>query len=220
MAQLSIPWLSLITNLELCSMDILKAKIVRAVQAGINSVQLRDKKLPSEMLLQLGKELRQITKDQALFFVHDRVDIALACEADGIQLSENGITIDDARTLLGPDVLIGRSVHSLDSAVDAENCGADFLIVGTIFRSQTHPTQIAAGPELLANIAPHVSIPKLAIGGITTNNISSVIYAGANGAAVISSILGDKDPYRATMRLRHKMEDAWTQQSQLGHPND
>jgi len=164
-------------------------------------VQLREKGLPSRDLLALAREVRKVTRNGALFFVNDRVDVAMASGADGVQLGEQSMSISAARQVAGNEFLIGRSVHDLYGAEDAEREGADFLIVGTIFQSRSHPGLAAAGTELISEIRERVSIPMIGIGGISAANAAQVVEAGANGVAVIGAILDAVDHRAAAEKL-------------------
>ena len=172
-------------------------------------VQLREKNLPGRALLDLACRIGAIVKPNAALVINERVDVALAYGADGVQLAEEGLPISAVRQLVGPGVLIGRSVHSAEGAAQAEAEGADFLIAGTIFSTGTHPEAQAAGVGLLAQIASRVEIPFLGIGGITCRNVTQVMEAGASGAAVISAITAAQHPEQAALDLKRQMELAW-----------
>ena len=141
--------------------------------------------------------------------VNQSIDVALACGADGVQLGEEAPSPEAARQVAGPDMLIGRSVHSLEGALAAEAQGADFLVVGTLFASPSHPSNPPAGLGLLARIAQRIRIPFVGIGGINSSNVAEVMEAGAWGAAVISAILLSKVPGQAAKELREVMERSW-----------
>ena len=179
-----------------------------AVAGGVNIVQLRERDLPGAPLLELAQHLRRITQGTALLVVNERLDVATACGADGVQLGEAGMSVKAARAVVGDDMLIGRSVHSVDGAVTAEEQGADYLVAGTIFASRTHEGIDPAGPGLLTGIARRVHLPILGIGGISIDNIDRVIKAGATGAAVISAILGSDDPEHMAQDMMSKMANA------------
>jgi len=176
-----------------------------AVDGGVNMVQLRERDLPGGHLLNWAFRLRQITQGRALFIVNDRIDIALLSGADGVQLGEEGIKMADVRRITGNSLLLGRSVHSVDSAKIAAWDGADFLIVGTIFPTGSHPGGVTAGPELISRIRNVTDVPILAIGGIDDTNIQQVVSAGANGAAVITAISRRPDPQLAARNLMSNM---------------
>jgi thiamine-phosphate diphosphorylase len=117
--------------------------------------------------------------------------------------------VTEARRLLGPNRLIGASVHSVAAARAAEVAGTDYLIAGTIFPSPSHPGGPVAGPDLLRRVRADVRIPLLAIGGITAAHAPEALAAGADGLAVISAILSAPDPGLAAQRLRSAIDTAW-----------
>lgn len=175
-----------------------------AVAGGVNLVQLREPGMPASRLLELASSLRAVCADRALLFVNDRVDVALACRADGVQLGENGMPVASARAVAGQQLLIGRSVHSVEGAELA--AAADLLVVGTIYESASHPGVSGAGPELISKVARASTVPILGIGGITAQNAGTVVAAGAVGVAVIGAILGSSDPHKAASDLRRAIE--------------
>ena len=156
-------------------------------------IQIREKDLPACDLLAMAKELRVLTARRALLFINDRVDVALAVNADGIQLGENSLPVKEVRHLSNDRLIIGRSVHDVTGAAEAQARGANFLISGTIFPSKSHINYEATGLKLLQDLRTLVRIPYLAIGGITSQNIAMAINAGASGAAIISAISESHD---------------------------
>ena len=156
-------------------------------------IQLREKDLPARDLLAMAKELRVLTARRALLFINDRVDVALAVNADGIQLGENSLPVKEVRHLSNDRLIIGRSVHNVSGAAEAQARGANFLISGTIFPSKSHTNYEAAGLKLLQDLRTLVRIPYLAIGGITSQNIAMAVNAGASGVAIISAISESQD---------------------------
>jgi thiamine-phosphate pyrophosphorylase len=172
-------------------------------------VQLREKDLPAGELLSLALRLREITSGKALLLINDRVDVALASDADGVQLGEQSLHPEAVRRVAGNELLIGRSVHNVNGACQAESEGADFLIVGTIYPTQSHPDADVAGTGLLKQVGQHVHIPFLAIGGVDKSNIRAVIENGASGAAVITAITGSPDPALSSRTLMEKIEATW-----------
>lgn len=171
-----------------------------AVRGGVNLVQLREKEMPAGDLLQLARDVRRACGNRALLFVNDRVDVAIACGADGVQLGERSLPVDAARALTGDRLLIARSVHSVEGARGA--AGADLLVLGTIYPSASHPGEPGAGPRLVRNVVRAVSVPVVGIGGITPDNAPEVMAAGAAGVAVVAAILGSTDPYKAASDMR------------------
>ena len=205
MGKLTIPCLALVTDRRLCQTLSLEEAVAQAIEGGANLVQLREKDLPAAELLALADKLRAVTRGRALFLVNDRLDVALACAADGVHLPERGLSVAVARRLAGEGFIIGRSVHSTAEAVLAQEQGADYVQVGTIFASRSHSGQSVAGLALLEAAAREVTIPILAVGGITAANVGEVIGAGASGAAVISAILGAPSPREAARALSEAM---------------
>ncbi len=188
----------------------LEEVVERAVEGGATMVQLREKDLPAAEMFSMACRLREVTRGRALLFINDRVDVALACEADGVQLGEQGLPVEAARRASGGELLLGRSVHSVEGALTAEAEGVDMVVVGTIFESESHPGAVAAGAGLLRRVSDRVGLPVLAIGGVTSANVSSAIAAGASGAAVIGDIVANDDPERAARALVDRMNKMWS----------
>jgi thiamine-phosphate pyrophosphorylase len=163
----------------------LVAQIRYAVDAGIDLIQVRERDLETGELAALVTELLAVTRaTPTRIVVNDRIDVALACGADGVHLRGDSIPIAAARRLAPPGFLIGRSVHGVDEAVAA--AGADYLIAGTVFASASKPAQTQwLGIEGLRSIATAVDLPVLAIGGIAGDRIGDVAQAGAAGLAAI-----------------------------------
>lgn len=205
------PCLMLVTDRTRCA-GLLEDAVAAAVAGGVNAVQLREKDLPAGELLQTAQRLRTITRGKALLFVNDRLDVALACDADGVHLPESGLPPKMARQVGGRDLIIGRSVHSVAAAKDAARSGADYLVVGTIYATASHPGRQVAGPELIREVGRALDLPLLGIGGITTEKVHEVITAGAVGVAVISAILAAPNPKAAAVALRAALNAAWASQ--------
>jgi len=176
-----------------------------AVRGGAGMIQLRQKDMPARDLLSLASELRAFTNGKALLIVNDRVDVAALAGADGAHLGESSIDVASARRLLGDAALVGRSVHDVEGAVRAQSEGADYLILGTIFPTSSHPGAPAAGLRLVEETARAVSIPILGIGGIDESRAPGLIRAGASGAAAISAISAAPNPSRAAARLLKRL---------------
>jgi len=206
--RLPIPCLTLITDRRLCRSLSLEEAVVRAVGGGVNVVQLREKDLAADQLVPLADRLRAITQDKALLIVNTRLDVALVCGADGVHLPERGPSVAATRSLAGDGFIIGRSVHSAEEAVKAQEEDADYVQVGAIFPSRSHPGQTPAGLGLLESVAARVTIPIVAVGGITAGSVGQVMQAGARGVAVISAILDSPSPGAAARRLAEAMVEA------------
>ena len=207
--KLALPCLCLVTDRERTASGDIASAVSAAVDGGVGMVQLRGKDYPAGELLSLAHELRDATKGRALLIVNDRVDIAILCEADGVQLGEQALDVHSARRLVGPDMLIGRSVHSAEGAVEAAASGADFLALGTIFETSSHPGARTGGIELVRDATGRVETPVIGIGGISESNVAEVVRAGAAGAAVITAISMAQDPAEAASRLSAAMRRAY-----------
>lgn len=169
--------------------------VEEAVKGGVSVIQLRLKKTSTKKFYQLAASLSPLLQSaQVPFIINDRVDIALACDASGVHLGQDDLPLAVARRILGPSKIIGISVNNQDEARQAEKEGADYLGVGPIFPSLSKKNlRSLLGIEGLKKIRHQTSLPILAIGGITPENINGVLQAGADGVAVISSILGAAD---------------------------
>ena len=203
---LPLPTLCLVTDRRQTGDRPLGEIVALALRGGVNMVQLREKDLPSGELMEMALTLRSLTKGRALLFINDRVDVAVASGADGVQLGEEAMTVCAARKA-GPGLLISRSVHHVEGAAQAQRDGADLLVAGTIFQSGSHPGARPAGVELLEQLRAEVNLPYVAIGGITERNAPRAIAAGAAGVAVIGAIARSDDPQRAARGLATSIAD-------------
>ncbi|MBI3989340.1 MAG: thiamine phosphate synthase [candidate division NC10 bacterium] len=167
----------------------------RALAGGARMIQLRDKEASMRALLPEALQVAERCRSSgATFIVNDRLDLALAVGADGVHLGQEDLPAKETRRLLGEGKLLGISTHSLEQALKAQEEGADYIGVGPIFRTGTKEMGYEPiGPPLIREVRRKVTIPILAIGGITLENVSEVIAAGADGAAVISAIAGAPD---------------------------
>lgn len=199
----------LVTDRSLAS-DLVTA-VAQAAGAGVNAVQVREKDLPAKILLDMARALRRVLPPHVLLIMNDRVDVALAAGIRAVQLPELGLPVAEARHLLGQEALIGRSVHSWEEAVRAQDEGADYVVLGSIYPTPSHPQLSPLGTEVLAQVATSLTIPVIAIGGITVDKVKEVIQAGAAGVAVIRAILGAEDPALAASRLRGALDEAWAE---------
>ena len=164
------------------------------LEGGIKVLQLRAKAMIPVDFLRLACATRTLTRSYSCrLIVNDRVDIALACGADGVHLGQEDLPLHGARKLMG-DRIIGISTHDVGQAKEAEEGGADYIGFGPIFGTATKETSYSArGLEMLRRVREVVSIPIVAIGGITEGNVKQVWQAGADSAAIISDILGAND---------------------------
>lgn len=201
--RLPIPVVSLVTDRHSCLGRTLEGVVVEAVAAGVRLVQLREKDLSPRELLELGRRLiGPVRQGGALLVVNDRVDVALALGADGVQLGTMSLPVEVVRRLVGPRLLVGASVHSVGEAIAAERAGADYLQLGTIFATASHPGREPGGPALVAEVVGAVKIPVVAIGGIDADNAGQLMEVGASGVAVIRAIQSAPDAGMAARALR------------------
>ena len=203
-----LPCLCLVTDRSLDGSGSLVSLVVQAVEGGVDMVQLREKDLPGGPLLKLAQSLKDAIGDEALLIINERVDITQITRASGVQLGEDGLPVAPARHVLGPDYLIGRSVHDVAGAGLAQTKGADFLVAGTMYATRSHPGVSPAGPGLVAQMSEICRLPIIGIGGITPENLGPVIQAGASGVAVITSILASEQPRRAAEELKQALLEA------------
>jgi thiamine-phosphate diphosphorylase len=184
------------------------AEIVRAaIRGGIDVVQLRGKDLPAREQLAIGRALRAITREAGvLFIVNDRVDLALALDADGVHVGQDDLPAEVARQLVGPDKIVGVSAAMIPEAIAAREAGADYLGVGAIYGTATKLDAGApTGPGLIGTIRGAVDLPIVGIGGIKATNAAEVIAAGAAGVAVVSAIVSAGDPEAAARDLKSRI---------------
>jgi thiamine-phosphate pyrophosphorylase len=180
-----------------------------AVEGGVTAVQLREKDLSGGELYDLAVTVHAVLRGRALLLVNDRVDVAVAAGADGVHLPEHTLPLRKLRDYVGDSCIVGRSVHSVEAALRAEQEGADYLLVGAVYETASHPGQPPAGPALVRAVAEAVRVPVLAVGGITPERGAEVIEAGADGVAVISAILDADDPKAAARALREALARAY-----------
>jgi thiamine-phosphate pyrophosphorylase len=181
----------------------LLAVVEECLAAGLPAVQLREKDLGAAALAVLGRALRALTAARgARLIVNDRVDVALAVGADGVQRTSTSLPIPDMRSLGGGRLGLGASVHGLEEAREAAELGADWVIFGPVFETST---KLAYGPPqglaALERVARSVPIPVIAIGGITPERVPDVCRAGARGVAAISALLAADRPAETTKRF-------------------
>lgn len=192
----------LVTDRHRCRPAGLLPTVSEAVDAGLDAVQLREKDLETDDLYRLALELRRLTSGRCVFVVNGRLDVALAAGADGVHLPERGLPVQVVRRLCPPDFLVGRSVHSVEAAQEAERDGASYVELGTIYETASKPGLRPAGLDLVHSATANLRVPCLAIGGVDARNASDVLRAGASGVAVVSAILQAEDVGSAVRALR------------------
>ena len=180
----------------------------QALEGGVRAIQLREKDLGGKELFELAEKTCDLCdRYDALLFVNDRIDVALAVDADGVQLGNASIPIESARDLLGPEKFIGASTHSLAEAKAAELSGAELILFGPVYFT---PSKAAYGkPQgliALKEIVEKISSPVYAIGGIKPENIEEAKQRGIRGVALISAIMSADNPKEATQRILRQLK--------------
>ena len=176
--------------------------VKQAEACSVCAVQYRNKKAETREMYEEAVRLREICRN-ALFLINDRIDIALAVDADGVHLGQSDMPYSAARKMLGPEKIIGITVHHLAEALEAQRSGADYLGVSPIFQTATkHDAGKPAGIALIEEIRARVDIPLIAIGGINLANAPEVVSAGADGLCAISAVVAKKDVGREIERFQ------------------
>lgn len=175
----------------------------QALDGGVKAIQLREKDLGGRDLFKLADAVRKLTgRYGARLVINDRIDVALAVDADGVHLGKASMPTATARQLLGPDRLIGASVHALAEAQQAEHAGADFIVFGPVyFTPSKAPYGAPQGLAPLRQVVEKTSRPVYAIGGVKLENIEEVMTTGARGIALISAIVSAREPQQAAREI-------------------
>jgi len=182
------------------------ADVRAAVETGVSVVQYRNKDGETRALYEEAKILRELCRGTGTrFIVNDRIDIALAVDADGVHIGQEDMPYREARRLMGHGKIIGVSVHTLELAKEAERDGADYLGVGPVFPTATKPDALApTGVSLVREVKAVVSIPVAAIAGISLENVDEVINAGADMVCAISAVVAGENVKEEIMKFQRK----------------
>lgn len=177
--------------------------VCRAVlDSGATFLQIREKDLDESAFTREAAELQELCRQKHVpFVVNDSVEIALAINADGVHVGQSDIKGRDIRAMIGPDKILGISAGTVEEAKAAEEAGADYIGVGAVFATGTKKDARNLPVDALREIASSVTIPVVAIGGISTKNILEMAGSGVDGVAVVSAIFGASDPAKATKEL-------------------
>ena len=180
-------------------------QIESALKGGITCLQLREKELEQEEFLQEACQVQKLCKSYRIpFVVNDNVEVAIASGADGIHVGQEDMPASKVRELVGNDMWIGVSAHTVEEALEAERQGADYLGVGSMFPTGTKKDVVSTSFDTLSEICQRVSIPVVAIGGIKQSNMSQLKGIGMDGVALVSAIFGSENIEEACKKL-HKM---------------
>jgi thiamine-phosphate pyrophosphorylase len=188
--------LYLITDMKQIGSLSLTDVLEEALKGGVKGIQLREKELTSRELYELAYELRKLTlRYDARLIINDRIDIAMAVDADGVHLGLNSLPIHRVRRLVGNDKLIGISCHNQVNAIMAQEKGADFITFGPVYYTPSKAQYgKPVGVDKLEIVCHLLEIPVFALGGIKKGNIHEVVAAGASGIALVSAIISDENP--------------------------
>mmetsp|Transcript_51887 Transcript_51887/g.86228 ORF Transcript_51887/g.86228 Transcript_51887/m.86228 type:complete len:178 (-) Transcript_51887:55-588(-) len=167
-------------------------------------------------MIEMAKRLKLLARQYEVpLIINDRVDVALAVEADGVHVGQDDMPPDIARKLIGKKMLLGVSVGSLQEGLDAQKCGADYVGAGPIFSTSTKSDAgPATGLSLISDLAAELDIPVIAIGGLNKSRVQSVIEAGAAGVAIVSAIIGADDPRSAALSIAEEVDAVTMRETQ------
>ncbi len=183
-------------------------QVEAALKGGATCIQLREKELSQEAFLKEAMEIAALCRKYGVpLFINDNVEVAIACHADGIHVGQEDMNAAQVRQLVGEDMMIGVSAHSVEEALAAEKNGADCLGVGAMFSTSTKTDTSVLPKEVLRDICTAVSIPVVAIGGIGRSNISQLAHTGVDGVALVSAIFSADDIEKECRILRSLSEE-------------
>ncbi|MDD6771838.1 MAG: thiamine phosphate synthase [Inconstantimicrobium porci] len=186
----------------------LEHDVEECLKGGATFIQLREKNMDQASLLKEAFIIKDLCRKYNVpFVIDDDVDAAIKCDADGIHVGQSDMEAGDVRAKIGPDKILGVSAHTVEEAVRAEKRGADYLGVGAVFSTTTKLDACDVSAETLSEICNAVSIPVVAIGGISHDNILELKGTGVDGVAVISALFAQKDIRKATEDLRKLSEE-------------
>jgi thiamine-phosphate pyrophosphorylase len=183
--------------------DAAERVVPAALRGGVDIVQLRDKDANDDEIVAAGRALRDVCHQAgALFIVNDRPDLAVACDADGVHVGQDDVTIADARAVVGADRVVGTSTHSPAQVDAAESADVDYYACGPVFETPTKPGRPAVGWDLISYAAGRATKPWFAIGGIDLETAPSAAAAGASRVVVVRAIRDADDPESVARGLR------------------
>lgn len=205
---MELPLLYLITDRHRTAGRSLPNVLQSALDGGVRMIQLREKDLPGKALFELASEVREMTKCYgAQLIINDRIDVALAVEADGVHLPADSFSPGEARRIIGEGKTIGVSTHSIEEATIAEREGTDFITFSPVFFTPSKALYgEPQGLERLREVCKNIDIPVYALGGVGADNIKEVKNAGTYGAAVVSAITAAHDVREESEKLRNLLD--------------
>lgn len=201
--------LYLVTDRDLGRGRALADVVQQAIAGGVTAVQVREKEIGARAFIQEARAVQEVLAGTGVpLYINDRVDIALAVEADGVHVGQDDLPVAEARRLVGPKMLVGVSVATEEEARQALADGADYVSVSPVFLTPTKPdAEKDVGLQGVTRIRRALpDTPVLAIGGIDPSNARAVVEAGADGVAVVSAIMSVDDPTEASRRIRAEVD--------------
>ncbi|MGR3301576.1 MAG: thiamine phosphate synthase [Candidatus Scalindua sp.] len=181
------------------------------IDGGVDAIQLREKAISDDEFISLAGEIRDVTtKRGTLLIINDRVNVAREVNADGVHLGQHDMSITEARGIIGNEKIIGVSTHNIIQARQAQKDGADYIAIGPVYPTTTKDYEPSIGLEVIQEISREISIPFLAIGAITLDNLDEVQKAGASRVAVCSAIIGSQDILSTTKEFKNKLTTCQT----------
>lgn len=182
--------------------------IKESIRGGINLIQLREKKSTTKEFYNLAIKVKEITKENNIpLIINDRIDIALAVDAEGVHIGQEDMPCSIARKIIGENKILGVSASTIEEAIKAQKDGANYIGVGAVFPTSTKKDATYIKKDDLKEIVNSVSIPTIAIGGINHENIMELNNSGIKGIAVVSAIMSSEDPKKATEKLKEKFNE-------------
>lgn len=201
--------LYLVTDRHWLNGEDLNQQVKEAIKGGVTMVQLREKNLSDDSFLKEALSMIKVTKALDIpLIINDNIKVAKECGADGVHIGQSDGNVADARKLLGENAIIGVSAHTPELAKKAEQEGADYIGAGAVFPTGSKDDAETISPDILRDICSAVSIPVVAIGGITKSNVHLLSDTGCAGIAVISAILAQDDKQKAASDLKIVAEEA------------
>lgn len=190
----------------------LTAAVEKALKGGVTLLQLREKNISEADFIKSAQEIKQICKEHGVpLIINDNVNVALAVDADGVHLGQGDMPISKARQILGENKIIGITAKTVEQAKNAEKNGADYLGSGAVFGTSTKSDAKKMELEMLKEITSAVKIPVVAIGGITSENVTQLKNTGISGAAVVSGVFAEDDIEAASRQLLNKIKQIVTE---------
>ena len=186
----------------------LKEQVKEALEGGITCLQLREKDMSDEEFLKEALEIGELCREYKVpFIINDNIDVAVKSKADGVHVGQSDMSAKDVRRIIGDDMILGVSAQTVEQAIEAVESGADYLGVGAVFSTSTKLDADSVSFNTLQEICKNVSVPVVAIGGISGYNILELKGSGIDGVALVSSIFASDDITEACRKLKKLSEE-------------